>query len=49
MHADDLADNIQNPHAGKLYNRPGGEDVYAGLPKVLLSRAKLPDLIETRC
>ena len=35
MHADDLAYDIQNPHAGKIYNKPGGEDVYAGLPKVL--------------
>ena len=34
MHADDLAYDIQNPHAGKLFNKPGGPDVYAGLPKV---------------
>ena len=34
MHADDLAHDIQNPHAGKLFNKPGGPDVYVGLPKV---------------
>jgi legumain len=27
---DDIANNIQNPIPGKIYNKPNGEDVYAG-------------------
>ena len=34
MHADDIAQNLQNPHMGKVFNQPGGPDVYEGLPKV---------------
>ncbi len=32
MIADDIANNPQNPHPGKVFNRPGGPDVYAGVP-----------------
>ncbi|KAK9819348.1 hypothetical protein WJX74_009216 [Apatococcus lobatus] len=32
MMADDLANNIMNPHPGKLFNRPYGPDVYEGVP-----------------
>ncbi|KAK9868632.1 hypothetical protein WJX84_003492 [Apatococcus fuscideae] len=32
MMADDLANNIMNPHPGKLFNRPYGPDVYDGVP-----------------
>lgn len=28
---DDIAHNPENPHPGKLFNSPGGEDVYAGV------------------
>ena len=28
---DDIARNVENPHPGKLFNRPGGEDVYDGV------------------
>ena len=34
MHADDIAENMQNPHVGKVFNQPGGPDVYHDLPKV---------------
>ena len=34
MVADDLAENYMNPHPGKVFNRPGGEDVYKGVPLV---------------
>lgn len=34
MMADDLANNIMNPHPGKLFNRPYGPDVYEGVPLV---------------
>jgi legumain len=30
MAYDDIANNPENPFPGKLYNRPDGEDVYAG-------------------
>lgn len=30
---DDVANDISNPHKGKLFNRPGGPDVYAGMPR----------------
>lgn len=36
MIADDLAQNYMNPHPGKVFNRPGGEDVYEGVPLVRL-------------
>ena len=32
--ADDIANNPENPKQGTIINRPGGEDVYAGVPKV---------------
>ena len=28
MVQDDLANNFMNPHPGKLYNKPGGPNVY---------------------
>ena len=34
MMADDLAHNYQNPHPGKIFNKPGGENVYEGVPTV---------------
>ena len=34
MMADDLAQNYMNPHPGKVFNRPGGENVYEGVPLV---------------
>lgn len=34
MMADDLASNYMNPHPGKVFNRPGGHDVYKGVPLV---------------
>mmetsp|Transcript_14739 Transcript_14739/g.44517 ORF Transcript_14739/g.44517 Transcript_14739/m.44517 type:complete len:505 (-) Transcript_14739:2015-3529(-) len=33
MMYDDVANDISNPHKGKLFNRPGGPDVYAGMPR----------------
>lgn len=30
--ADDLATSPENPYPGQLFNRPGGPDVYRGLP-----------------
>ena len=35
MMADDIAHNPLNPHPGKIFNQPGGSDVYEGVPKVL--------------
>lgn len=32
---DDIANNILNPRPGVIVNHPQGEDVYAGVPKVL--------------
>ena len=34
MHADDIAENMQNPHAGQIFNKPGGPNVYVKVPKV---------------
>lgn len=31
MMYDDIAHNEQNPHPGKLFNRPGGDNVYEGV------------------
>ncbi|KAK5980423.1 Legumainlike [Aplysia californica] [Trichostrongylus colubriformis] len=31
MMYDDIANHTSNPYKGKLFNRPGGPDVYAGL------------------
>lgn len=33
---DDIAMNALNPQKGVLINHPKGEDVYAGVPKVIL-------------
>lgn len=33
MHCDDIAHNPSNPHPGKVINIPGGDNVYAGVPK----------------
>jgi len=30
---DDVANNKKNPHQGKIFNKPGGKDVYHGVPK----------------
>lgn len=32
---DDIASNVLNPRPGVLINHPQGQDVYAGVPKVL--------------
>lgn len=32
--ADDIATNPENPRPGVIINRPDGEDVYKGVPKV---------------
>jgi hypothetical protein len=34
---DDVANSALNPRRGVIINHPEGEDVYAGVPKVLLS------------
>ena len=34
MVQDDLAKNFMNPHPGKVYNRPGGPNVYKDVPLV---------------
>jgi legumain len=31
---DDIASSIENPHQGQVFNRPGGPNVYKGMPKV---------------
>lgn len=33
---DDIADSELNPRPGVIINSPQGEDVYAGVPKVLV-------------
>lgn len=33
MMADDIARHAFNPYPGKLFNKPGGPDVYQGVPK----------------
>ena len=45
--ADDIANNTENPKQGTIINRPGGEDVYAGVPKVFAHL--LPSLIPMYC
>jgi legumain len=30
---DDIASSIENPHKGQIFNRPGGPNVYKGMPK----------------
>ena len=47
MMADDLANNIMNPHPGKLFNRPYGPDVYDGVPLVRWSLGSLHLLLAT--
>lgn len=34
MMQDDIAHNYMNPHPGKVYNKPNGQDVYEGVPLV---------------
>ena len=34
MHTNDLAGNFMNPHPGQIFNKPGGPDVYEGVPLV---------------
>lgn len=34
MMADDIATSPANPHSGQVFNRPGGPDVYDGVPIV---------------
>lgn len=34
MMYDDIAHNQQNPHPGKIFNRPNGENVYVDIPIV---------------
>lgn len=36
FHTNDLAGNFMNPHPGEVFNKPGGPDVYAGVPLVRL-------------
>ena len=33
MMFDDIANSVENPVPGKIFNRPKGPDVYAGVPK----------------
>ena len=33
MMYDDIASSKENPVPGKIFNRPNGPDVYAGVPK----------------
>ena len=33
MHYDDIADNSNNPVPGNVINKPGGPNVYSGVPK----------------
>ena len=33
MMYDDIAQSPDNPHKGKIYNQPGGENVYANVKK----------------
>jgi glycosylphosphatidylinositol transamidase (GPIT) subunit GPI8 len=41
MIQDDLAHSEFNPHPGKIFNKPGGPDVYQGV-KAVSSYAKFP-------
>lgn len=34
MMADDIATSPANPHPNQIFNRPGGPDVYDGVPIV---------------
>ena len=34
MMADDIATSPANPHPNQIFNRPGGPDVYDGVPVV---------------
>jgi len=44
MVQDDLAENFMNPHPGKIYNQPGGPDVYEDVKLVrkYISSSSLP-------
>ena len=39
MVQDDLAKNFMNPHPGKIYNRPGGPNVYKDVTLVRLLKS----------
>ena len=39
MMADDIAENPNNRHPGQIFNRPGGPDVYDGVPIVSLQQS----------
>ncbi len=39
MMYNDIAHNEENPHRGKIFNKPGGKDVYAG---VVIVRTGVP-------
>jgi hypothetical protein len=46
---DDLVDNPFNPHPGKIFNRPGGPDVAAGVKPVRSSLAAKPLPASLKC
>lgn len=37
---DDIANNEENPHRGKVFNKPYGPDVYPGVPKVSVQQTQ---------
>eukprot|EP00283_Hemiselmis_rufescens_P015284 CAMPEP_0173441526 /NCGR_PEP_ID=MMETSP1357-20121228/24003_1 /TAXON_ID=77926 /ORGANISM="Hemiselmis rufescens, Strain PCC563" /LENGTH=475 /DNA_ID=CAMNT_0014407113 /DNA_START=4 /DNA_END=1427 /DNA_ORIENTATION=- len=39
---DDAASSVFNPFKGRLFNEPGGRDVYAGVPKDYVGRSVTP-------
>lgn len=43
MMMDDIANNTMNPHNGTIINRPGGPDVYHGVPKDYVGAAVTPE------
>ena len=41
---DDIANNVDNPNKGVIINRPGGPNVYEGVPKDYTGLDLRPDL-----
>jgi glycosylphosphatidylinositol transamidase (GPIT) subunit GPI8 len=46
---DDIAHNILNPRPGVIINHPKGENVYNGVPKVILDVSSLQILVLHKC
>jgi legumain len=46
FHFDDIAHNSANPTPGQVINKPGGKDVYHGVPKDYTGDEVTPKVFE---